>query len=202
MHLSLNSLIRTNSLIWTLLTLKWHRGVRIIEVLLYLGISRSTPGEIKKYLCKVQVLLNEHLKVLKYKYSCTWAHAWHTDTYTHTYTHKHTRTYTHKHTHIHYNDLPCFLVIGVRILMGTIPSFSTSSQVSVTVQTIQSVPVLSSTFIWQPLHNVRWPSFPDPSYGSVVSYMIVWWDKQKYSISCCLIFILNNTVHHYHASPP
>ena len=38
MYLSLNSLIRTNSLIWTLLTLKWHRGVRIIEVLLYMYI--------------------------------------------------------------------------------------------------------------------------------------------------------------------
>ena len=37
MYLSLNSLIRINSLIWTLLTLKWHTGVRIIEVLLYLN---------------------------------------------------------------------------------------------------------------------------------------------------------------------
>ena len=34
--LSLNSFIRTNSLIWTPLALKWHIGVRIIEVLLYM----------------------------------------------------------------------------------------------------------------------------------------------------------------------
>ena len=43
----------------------------------YLGItiSTSTPAGIKKYLSKVQVLSNVYLKVLKYKYPCTWPHA-------------------------------------------------------------------------------------------------------------------------------
>ena len=107
----------------------------------------------------------------------------HVHMYMHTYAHKHTKnTNTHiktKHTHYNVLFLPCLLVTGVRILMGTIPSFSTSSQVSATVQTTQLVPLLSSTSTWQPLHNVRWPSFPDPSYGSVVSYMIVCRDKQQ-----------------------
>ena len=34
------------------------------------------PAGIKKYLSKIQVLSNVYLKLLKYKYTYTWTHAW------------------------------------------------------------------------------------------------------------------------------
>ena len=57
-------------------TYKYLSTYNLIQVLnIVFGYKyKYTPAEIKKYLSKVQVLLNVYLKVLKYKYSCTWPH--------------------------------------------------------------------------------------------------------------------------------